>query len=366
MKKALKIIAWCLFGIIIVAVFVLLYQKTRKRPTRYAIETVELADTIENKTLLTGNVTPRNEILLKPQLSGIIAEIGRKPGEAVKQGEVIARINVVPDMMQASNAESNVKTQEIIFKQTEERYKRDKELFDKGVVSKEEYETSLSNYLQAKEKLENSFEARDIVLTGRSGRIASTSTTLIRATISGTILDIPVKVGSSVIQANTFNEGTTIAVVADMRDLIFTGKVDETVIGKLHVGMPVYIRIGAMGSEMHKAFIEYIAPKGTLVNGINQYEMKAALKLADESDVRAGYSANAQVILEGAYNVTAIPESCVVYEGDSTFVYIVKKEKPKLETERRAIVTGVSNGVKVEVKKGLKKGEKLRGSERFD
>lgn len=360
MKKTLKIIGWSILGIAVIAVFVLLIKKNAPKKETYKIETVEKTDALENKTILTGRINPRNEILLKPQLSGIIAEINHEPGDYVSQGEVIARIEVVPDMMQSSNAESQVKLNEINFQKAEERYLRDKGLFEKGIIAKEEFETSSANYFSAKENLQSSKEARDIVQTGISSRTRSTSTTLVRSTISGMILDIPVKVGTSVIQANTFNDGTTIASVANMQDVIFTGEADETIVGKLQVGSDVKVSIGALGEQTFKAKVEYISPKGTEKNGTMYFEIRAAVEVSKDSNIRAGYSANGEVILSGVYNVLTLSESCITYEGEDAYVEKVLSEDP-LKTERTKVVTGLSNGVSVEIKEGLKEGDKVKG-----
>lgn len=361
MKKFFKILGWSLFAVVIVAVFVFLFQKSRKQPDRYAIEEVRQTDTIENKSVLTGRIEPRNEVLLKPQLSGIVAEIMHEAGDIVQKGDIIARIAVVPEMMQVTSAESRVRQAEIAYKKANEQYQRGKVLLDKEVIAREEFESIEATYRQAQEEVTSSQEALQIVLTGKSTGTASTSTTLVRATISGMILDIPLKVGNSVIQANTFNDGTTVASIADMNDILFTGKVDETVIGKLRLGMPAYITIGALGKERFKAQIEYIAPKGTDNMGTNFYEIKANVQLPEGKAIRAGYSANAEVILNASYKVLSVPEACLQFEGEKTFVEVVLEEAPKLRTERREIETGVSDGINIEVKKGLKAGEKVRG-----
>lgn len=363
MKKIVKIILWSLFALLVVGVFYFLYAAYQPKKTRYSIVTVSQMDSLENKTVLTGKINPRTEVLLKPQVSGIIAEIKFKPGDKVSANDVVARIEVVPDMRESNNAETQVTLSSIALQQAKEKYERDKELYEKGVVSKEELENSTAHYLQAKENSQSSIEARDIVMTGRSSRTASSTTTLVRATTGGTILDIPVKVGTSVIQANTFNDGTTIAQVADMTDLLFEGKVDETIVGQLHVGQRIRLRIGALGERFFAAEIEYIAPKGTLEGNVTSYDVKAAVKLPKDVTVRAGYGANGDVILASAHNVLAIPENCVFYKGEQPYVKVVKggdSEHPKIE--ERNVVLGISDGINVEVKQGLQKGEKIESS----
>lgn len=358
-RRIKRTILWSLFALLVILLFVYLFQRNRKQPDRYKIETVTLIDTIENRTLLTGRINPRFEVLVKPQISGIISEILMEPGQRVKQGDVIARLEVVPDMQQSASADAQLRMAHIRFDKEKENYERTRDLYEKGVVAKEEYEVATATYKSAQEELDAAQEQKDIIQTGRSRTTAKTSTTLVRATASGTLLDIPVKVGNSVIPSNAFNDGTTIATIGDMSDLLFTGQVDETVIGRLHTGMPIYIVVGALGQEVFPASIEYISPKGVSQQGITQYEIRAALH-AGESPVRAGYSANAEVVLEGAYKVLGIPESCIEYEDADAYVYIVESEHP-LKTTRQKVKTGVSNGITIEIKEGLKKEQRVRG-----
>ena len=183
---------------------------------------------------------------------------------------------------------------------------------------------------------------------------------MVRATIDGLVLDVPVKVGSSVIQANTFNDGTTVATIADMTKLIFKGNVDETEVGQLAVGMPMTISVGAMPEIEPHAVIEYISPKGNESSGANTFELKAALEVPEGVSLRAGYSANASVTLNSAIDVLTVPESVVEFAGDSTFVYCLTDSVPQ-KFDRTAIETGLGDGVNIEVKSGIDKDARLRG-----
>jgi HlyD family secretion protein len=241
------------------------------------------------------------------------------------------------------------------------KYNRDKGLYEKKVISREEYETTEATYDKAREELDAAVDAYKIINEGVSSLNATQSNTLVRATIDGLILDVPVKVGSSVIQANTMNDGTTVATIADMNNLIFKGKVDETEVGYLALDMPMVITIGAVPDVQFDAVIEYISPKGVEENGANSFEIKAAIHNVDAEKIRAGYSANADVILDKAVGVMTIPERVIEFVGDSAFVYCLKDSLPKQVFERKPIVLGVSDGLNVEVKSGIDKNVKIKG-----
>jgi RND family efflux transporter, MFP subunit len=361
MKKVGKIILFVFLGAIVLATFVFLYQKSRPEVTVYEIVT-PVMDTIENKTIATGKVEPRDEILIKPQISGIVSEVLKEAGQMIKVGDVIATVKVIPEMGQLNSAESRVRVAEINLKQIETEYARQKQLFDDKIISKEEYDQSKSVYDKAIEEKDNATDALDIVREGVSKRYANLSNTQIRSTITGMILDVPIKAGNSVIQANTFNDGTTIASVANMNDLIFRGNIDETEVGKIREGMPMNIAIGAIIGQKFDAGLEYIAPKGVEQNGAVLFEMKAAVTVPDSVFIRAGYSANAEIVLANADNVIVIPESCVEFSNDSAFVYKLTAEKPEQAFDRNYIKTGLSDGINIEVKSGLNLEEKIRGN----
>lgn len=359
-----KIMRTLLLVIIFAAVggtFYFLWQKAQPVITVYEIVTPTIGN-VETKAVATGNVEPRYEVAIKPQISGIIAELKKEAGQMVKQGEIIATIKVIPEMVQLNSAESRVNLAEISLKQVEEVYKRDEQLYQQGVIAQEEFEASKANYQKAVEERNTAQSELEIVRDGISKNSNVSSTTQIRSTITGMILDIPVKVGNSVIQANNFNDGTTIATVADMNDMIFKGKVDETEIGRIHEGMPIKLTIGAMESRKLDAQLEYVSPKGVEENGAIQFEIKAALQVPEDAFIRAGYSANAEIVLKRADSVLTIPESTVEFNGDSTFVYLLKQEKPEQMFEKKQIEIGLSDGINIEVKSGLDRDTKIRGA----
>ncbi|BAR47984.1 efflux RND transporter periplasmic adaptor subunit [Tannerella forsythia] len=360
-KKIMRIVLLSFVGLLVLSTFIFLWKKAQPVVTVYEIVT-PATGTVETKTVATGHVEPRYEVLIKPQISGIISELMKEAGQKVTAGEIIARVKVIPEMVQLNSAESRVNVADISLKQIESTFKRDEQLFKQGIMTAEEYDVSKANYMKAKEEYANAQNALEIVRDGIAKNSKVSSTTQIRSTITGMILHVPVKVGNSVIQSNNFNEGTTIASVANMNDMIFRGNVDETEIGKINEGMPIKLTIGALESQTFQAVLEYVSPKGEEKNGAIQFEIKAAVSLPDTAFVRAGYSANAEIVLKRAENVLTIPESTVEFRGDSAFVQLVKQEKPTQVFERHPIKTGLSDGIKIEVKEGLTSSDKIRGA----
>ena len=358
MKKFGKIMLVVLVAAIFIGTFAYLFQRSKPKETQYQ-EVVPEMGSISKSTVVTGKIQPRDEVNVKPQINGIVAELYKKAGETVQQNEVIAKLKVIPDMSQLSSAQSRVRLADVNLKQAQTNYNREKDLFDKNLVSAEEFEKVSQALQQAQEERSIAQETLEIVRDGVSSSNKSGSTTLVRSTISGLILDIPVKVGNSVTMSNTFNDGTTIATVANMDDLIFDGNIDETEVGRLHVGLPVRISVGALQDVHLDAALEYISPKATESNGTNLFEIKASVKVPAGITIRSGYSANAEIVLDQADNVLTLAESAIQWEGDSTFVYI----KAADGWDKRPVETGLSDGVNIEIKNGLTEGETVRGTE---
>lgn len=361
MKKILKIAIPVLIGIIILGTFYFLYQKSKPKVISYEIASPSLY-TIEKKTVATGKVEPRDEILIKPQINGIIAELYKEAGQNVRIDEVIAKVKVVPEMGSLNAAESRVNLAEIEFKQAQTDFERIQRLHKTGVVAQEEYEQGEMKFKRAKEEIQTAKDALDIIKTGISKRSANYSTTLIRSTVNGLVLDVPVKIGSSVVQSNNFNEGTTIATVANMSDLIFRGKIDETEIGRIHKGMNMNLLLGALQDVRLNAKLEQIAPKGTEENGAIMFEIKAAVQVPDSLFIRAGYSANAEIITAKRDSVLSIPESCIEFSGDTAFVHLLIKETPSQEFKKKVVKLGLSDGIRIEILSGLSLSDRIRGS----
>ena len=358
MKKFGKYLVFILIALVVAGTFAYLFKRSRPQEIRYEELTAEVADIVKS-TVVTGKVQPRDEVNVKPQISGIIAELYKEAGQPVKEGEIIAKLKVIPDMSSLSSAQSRVRLSAVNLKQARTNFDREKALYDKQLVSADEYDKVAQALRQAEEELKAAKETLEIVRDGVSSSNKSGSSTLIRSSVSGLILDIPVKVGNTVINSNSFNDGTTIATVADMDDLIFDGNIDETEVGRLSVGMPVKITVGALQDVVIDANLEYIAPKATESGGTNLFEIKASLQVPEGITVRSGYSANAEIVLQTAAQVLSIAESALQFDGDQTYVYVLGDNG----YERRDVKTGLSDGVNIEIKEGLSLGEKVRGNQ---
>ena len=345
-----------LVAALFIGTFAYLFQRSKPKEAQYQEMAPEMGS-ISKSTVVTGKIQPRDEVNVKPQINGIVAEVYKEAGQTVQKDEIIAKLKVIPDMSQLSSAQSRVRLAEVNLKQAQTNFDREKALFDQHLVSAEEFEQVSQQLQQAKEEQAIAQESLEIVRDGVSSSNKSGSTTLIRSTISGLILDVPVKVGNSVTMSNTYNDGTTIATVANMDDLIFDGNIDETEVGRLHIGLPVRITVGALQDVHFDAALEYIAPKATESNGTNLFEIKASVKVPAGITIRSGYSANAEIVLQEAKDVLTIPESAIQWEGDSTFVYVKEADT----WNKRLVETGLSDGVDIEIRNGLSKGETVRG-----
>lgn len=360
-----KMIIAGLVAIVFIGTFVFLWIKAQPQPKVYDEFTPTVAD-LRKTTVLTGKIEPRNEVNIKPQISGIISELLKEAGQTVQAGEVIAKVKVIPDMGQLSSAQSRLRLAEINLKQARTDYEREKVLYDKGLVSADEYDKVHQAYNQAREERGAAQDNLEVVRDGVSSNNANASSTLVRSTVTGVILDIPVKVGNSVILSNTFNDGTTIATVANMNDLIFRGNVDETEVGQVNVGMPMTITVGALQDLKFSARLEYISPKAVEANGANQFEIKAAVQVPEKTGVRSGYSANAQIVLAEALHVLTVPESAIHFEGNNTYVYLVQGKGKNKTYQRRNVKVGLSDGVNIQIKSGLTTNDRVRGLERVE
>jgi len=362
MKKILKIFLFLFLGIALIGTFVFLWNKSRVKEVKYETVTPEIK-TIEKKTIITGTVEPRNEVAIKPQISGIIIELYKEAGQLVKAGDVIAKVQVVPDIAQLNSAESRLNTTKINLEQAQNNFDRVEKLYKSGISSRETYEQTETALRTAKEDYNNAQENLQIIKEGISKSTVQYSNTLVKSTVSGMILDVPIKIGNSVIQANTFNDGTTIATVANMNDLIFVGNIDETEVGRINVGNHVNLIIGAMQDKNFDARLEYIAPKGTMENGATLFKVKAAVhKTNDGTFIRSGYSANGEIVTEKAENVLTVPEFALEFIADSTFVYVENSQKEGMEKYTKTHVKiGLSDGFSVEIKEGITIETPLRG-----
>ena len=360
MKKYFKLVVAVLVALIFIGTFVFLWKKSQPQPVAYEEYMPKVMD-ISKTTVVTGKIEPRNEVNVKPQISGIITHLYKEAGDRVEAGEVIAKVKVIPDMQQLSSAEARVRLAQVNVSQAKTDFEREKVLFDKGYVSADEFDKIKLSYSQAQEELSAASDNLQVVRDGVSKSNANASSTLVRSTVSGLVLDVPVKVGNSVILSNTFNDGTTIASVANMNDLIFRGNIDETEVGRLVTGMPMQITIGALQDLSFEASLEYVSPKALESNGANQFEIKAAVHVGATAHVRSGYSATAEIELSSAKQVLTIPEGAVEFSGNETFVNIVKGSGDNKTYERRKVTTGLSDGLNIEIKRGITAKDVVRG-----
>lgn len=333
-----------------------LYSKSQKKDVIYATETPAYRDIVK-KTVATGSVKPRREIEVKPRVSGIVDELFVEPGNRVKTGDLLARVKIIPDMVSLNNAENRLNRARLALDNAQKEYNRQKKLFDDKVIAQAALDAAQLALDNAKEEVNGAESNLQLIKEGVTKKTGTATNTLIRATISGMVLDVPVEVGNSVIESNTFNEGTTIASIADMGEMIFEGLVDESEVGKIKEGMDLILTIGAIDNKKFDAKLEYIAPKGVEENGAIQFEIRAALQLDENFFIRAGYSANADIVLERADSVLAIPESLLQFDGEKPYVEVMTGEQ---QFEKRDIKTSLSDGIYIQVTEGLDSDSKIK------
>ncbi|MFN0047942.1 MAG: efflux RND transporter periplasmic adaptor subunit [Cytophagales bacterium] len=356
-KKVILITVLVVFVSLCLGVTGYLYYKEQKPKEVFKTDSVVVA-TIYKKTVATGTIEPRREVTVKPQASGIIEKLFVKAGDIVQKGDPIAKIKVVANMINLNSAESNIKTARINFERAEAEYKRRKQLFEDKVIAQADFITFEQDFLLKKEQVAAAESYMELVKYGTSKRNTTTNT-IVRATIDGKILDLTVKEGSFVIESNNFNDGTTVGSIANMKDLIFKGKVVESEIGKLKEGMDLNLQVGAIGEDVFKAKLEFIASKGVEDKGSIQYEIKAGIipSTTNNRTIRAGYSASADIIIDSKDSVLSIKEKNIEFKGDCTFVY---KENGSQNFVRQQIRTGISDDITIEVVSGLNKNDKIK------
>ncbi|MFP2995800.1 efflux RND transporter periplasmic adaptor subunit [Spongiivirga sp. MCCC 1A20706] len=349
---------------ILIAVFVLgalfaaafFIKSNSKSPITFKTES-PFKTSIEQKTVATGKVVPEEEVEVKPQVTGIIEKIFVKEGKEVRSGDLIAKIKVVPNEQALNGARGRVRNAEINLRNAKIDFDRNKEIFDKGVISQQDFQNIQLRYDQAKQELTNARNDLQIIRQGSTG--GAQAITNIRASVKGTILEIPVEEGDQVIQSNNFNAGTTVATIADMKKMIFEGKVDEAEVGKLEVGMPLKVSLGAIEDQEFEAKLKFIAPKGNEEQGAVQFRIEGDVYLDENFYVRAGYSANASLVLEKKEDVLAIKEALLQFDKETDKPY-VEIQTGDQQFERRDIKTGLSDGVNIEILEGLSQDDKVK------
>ena len=331
-----------------VATLLFLYQKSQATPQTFETATPTRMD-IVRKTVAPGALVPRREVTIKPRVSGVLEKLYVSAGQKVKDRQMLAKIQIIPNMVALNNAESAIRSAQIGLDNAQSQMQRYQQLFDQKLMNETEFNQFKLAFDLKRQELETAQSNRELIKEGASKRSGKVSN-IVTSTVEGMVLDVPVKEGSSVIEANNFNEGTTIASIADMGDMIFLGRVDESEVGKLRPGMPVTITVGALGEERLEGSLEYIAPKGKEKEGTIEFEVKAAVKLKEGVLVRANYSANADIILDTRAGVLAIEERLGQFDKGKAFVEI---ETVPQAFSRREVKLGLSDGINVEVLSGI-------------
>ena len=348
-------IALLVFGALFAAAF---FIKTNNKSAIVYDTQTAITTSIERKTVVTGKVIPEDEVEIKPQIQGIIEALFVEEGDLVNTGDLLAKIKVVPNEQNLNSAEGRLANSRIVLKNAEVELNRNKDLYEKGIISKQNFDNVQLRFNQSKQDVSNAVSDLQIIRSGSKGGAASANTN-IRATVPGTVLEIPVEEGFQVIASNSFNAGTTIATIADLNKMIFEGKVDEAEVGKLRVGMPLEVNLGAIEDQALDAQLKFIAPKGNEEQGAVQFIIEADLFLNDSIFVRAGYSANASLVLERKDSIMAIPEALLQFDRETEEPYVeVQTEDQKFE--RKDVEIGISDGVNVEIISGLTKEDQIK------
>lgn len=355
MKRVLGIFLLTVLVVLVGGTFWFLYSESKAKPVEFKTEAPQTVDIVK-KTVATGSIVPRQEVEIKPRVSGVLETLNVEPGAMVKRGDPIAKIQIVPDAVSLNQAQSQVRAAQIAFDNARRELQRNEGLFAQGVISEAEVARWKTDYALRRQELDAASANLQLVKEGQT-RGTKTSNVIVTSTVDGMVIDVPVKEGFSVTETNNFNPGTTIAVIADMGDMIFQGLVDESEVGKLKSGMKLQIKIGALESEQFEGTLEYIAPKGKEVDGAIQFEIKAAIVKKPDVFIRAGYSANADVVLDERKQVLAIREALLQFEDGKPFVEV--ETAPKT-FERRDVELGLSDGINIEVKSGVAATDQLK------
>lgn len=356
MKNFLKLLlVTVLIGVFAWTIY-FLYSKSIEKPVTFETTTTLTTDIIK-KTVATGSVVPRKEIEIKPQVSGIIDVVYVEAGTMIQKNDKIALIKIIPNMVSLNNAENRLRQSKISLDNAKIDLDRNKKLIDQKVIADAAFQPFENAFKSAQEEFKAATDNLELIQKGETSKNRANTNRVIRSTISGMVLDVPVEEGFSVIEANTMNAGTSVASIADMTDLVFEGKVDESEVGKIKEGMSLILKIGAIEGQSFDAILEYISPKGVEEDGAIQFEIKAAVKLKEDQFIRAGYSANADIVLDRRDQVVAISESLLQFDGDSAYVEVEIGEQ---EYQKIYIETGLSDGINIELLGGIDAGAKLK------
>ena len=365
MKKILKIIGLCLLALYVGYTLYYLWQQSQPVPIVYELVSPEQR-TLVKRTTVAGSMEARRQVAIKPQATGVISSLLVEPGDKVKAGDLIATVKIIPDMAQLNEANNRVASARINLAEAQREFDRTQALFQDGVVSREEYEKMSTRLASARENVTAAESQVQVVTRGQSSRSGGVSVTDLRSTITGVVLSVPVKEGASVSGTSAFNEGSTVAKIADMTDIIFHGYIDETEVAQLRVGTDIELHLGSMEDVTFPARLDYIAPEGVMQNGAKMFELKATAVIPDSVTIRSGYSANASIVLGAVNDVLACDEKAISFEDGQPYVYVLTSspdDTDHQQFERRAVTIGLSDGLSVELKSGVKKSDLLRGNQ---
>jgi HlyD family secretion protein len=355
MKKFFVVLTLLLFVAAFLGTVLFLYGKSQEPPEVFETDEPFITD-IVRKTVATGSIVPRREVALKSQVPGVVDELYFEEGDSVGRGELIAKIRLIPDMVRLNDAEAALEAARIDFEDAERELKRREELFADELISDFDFNRFKLEFRRVQQRLEAAENNLELIREGSAKRSGNVSN-LVESTVDGMVLDIPVKEGTFIIESNMFNEGTTIATVADMGEMIFEGRVDEAEVGRIAVGMDLILSVGAIEAETFKAELEFISPKGEQDQGAVKFDIRAAIELKDSTFLRAGYSATADIVLDKREQVLAIREGNLIFEDDKTYVDVMVAEQ---QFERREVRTGLSDGINIEILDGLREGEQIK------
>jgi HlyD family secretion protein len=356
--KVLNIVLFAIAALLIGGAFFYLYKKSQTHPVIYQTESAEVGDIVK-KTVATGSIVPRKSVDVKPKVTGVLTELYVEPGALVKLGDPLGKITIIPDVQAVNQADSSMRNAQIQFDNAKRELDRNEALFKQGVVAEAELQTFRTQFALAKQTLSSAGANAELVKEGATKAQGKASTLIVTATAPGTVIDVPVKVGFFVINANSFNPGTTVATIADMSDMIFDGHVDEAEVAKIKEGMKLAIKVGAIEKDSFEGKLEFIAPQGKEIDGAIQFEIKAAVAQKTGTYIRAGYSANADIVLDEKKQVLALREALVQYDKDGAAYVEVETKTPQV-FERRDVKLGLADGIKTEVLSGVTKDDKIK------
>lgn len=366
MKKTMRVIGLCLLTLFVGYTLYFLWEKSQPEPVVYELISPQKR-TLVKRTTVAGSMEPRRQVSVKPLATGVIGSLLVESGDRVRVGDLIATVKIIPDMAQLNEAKSRVESATINLEEVQREYNRVRALYEDGVVSRADFDKSSNQLESAQESVKAAESQVQVITQGQSSRSGGVNITDLRSTMTGVVLSVPVKVGSSVSGTSAFTEGTTVAKIGDMSDVIFRGYIDETEVAELQQGMEMELHLGSMQEVSIPATLDKIAPEGELQNGAKMFEVKATACIPDSVTIRSGYSANASIVLGKAGNVLSCDEAAITFEKGKPYVYVLVSDPADVthqKFERRAVTIGLSDGLFIELKSGVKAGEYLRGNQK--